>query len=926
MFSSTRGSSQHMLDHDTSGGRPQMSTDYVDSEQTLQSLVRALHQRGERTALMVLRGHGPESWTYAQLAQLTRQLATGLSAQGLKRGDFAVLFAPNSVPWIIACLALLDIGAIPVPVDTQAPREDLVHILQDSEADWIFLTSELKQRLEQLQALESEKLVLLDEAPRDAPAHWRRFLAERHGESPTTTPQDSALLFYTSGTTGLPKGVELTHRNLVSNIAAVLTLNIARASDRLLLPLPLHHVYAFTVGLLAPLTLGATVVMPYSLTGPNIERALRDGRATAILGVPALYSALYDTIARRIGTRGRAISASFRAMLALSTQLRRTLGVNIGKWLFAPLRRRFAPEVRIVISGGAALEPALAWKLEGLGWQVATGYGLTETSPILAFVAPGARRLDHAGRPLPGVALRIAPSEPRSALGEVLAKGANVFSGYRHLPEKNARAFTADGWFRTGDLGYIDKQGCLHLGGRVSSMIVSPAGQNIDPEDIETALQRGRYIREAGVLQDDGRLSAIVVPDSRATRELDARALEQTMRDEVLRQSRELPSYEHVTNILIDKVPLPRTRLGKLRRHKLTQRYDQLQRQASKGRAPMGQVSIETLAPEDRELVEDPIASRAWSWLVRRFPNQNLAPDTNLRLDLAVDSMEWLSLTVELRDHAGVELSDEVIGRIETVRDLLREASAAAYATHAGVAPEAQLREPEALLDEAEQQWLKPSGAFARGLKQLLHLLVRPLVRHLFHLKVEGEAHIPQTGPYILTPNHESLLDPVLVGVALGRQHLRQTYWGGWTGIMFNSPLKRMFSRAMHVLPVDQSKGPLSSLALAAAALQKGYSLVWFPEGGRSTTGELLPFRPGVGLLARAHAIPLVPVWIEGSGKALPVGACRPRRVDLSVTFGVPLDPKRLEQQGSGEQPHERIASALREELIGLRRAVRNER
>ena len=150
---------------------------------------------------------------------------------------------------------------------------------------------------------------------------------------------------------------------------------------------------------------------------------------------------------------------AIRSYYGLSIQLRRTLRVNIGKWLFAPLRQRFAPEVRMVISGGAALEPALARKLEGLGWQVATGYGLTETSPILTFNPPGARRFDNAGRPLPGVELRIVKAETPAAFGEVLAKGANVFSGYRHLPQLNGQAFTADGWFRTGDLGYVDSKG-----------------------------------------------------------------------------------------------------------------------------------------------------------------------------------------------------------------------------------------------------------------------------------------------------------------------------------------------------------------------------------------------------------------------------------------------------------------------------------
>lgn len=890
----------------------------VDTADTLQTSVSALARHRERAALIALRRDGLESWTYTELADVVRRLATGLRAQGLGQGDHAVLCAPNSAPWVVACLALLEIGAVPVPVDTQASREDLAHILQDSGARWALVSTALTPRLVQAQGRESLQLIFIDEEARNELRHWRRFLVEDGADLGAVSPDDCAVLFYTSGTTGPPKGVPLTHRNLSSNIAALLALDIARTDDRLLLPLPLHHVYPLVVGLLSPLALGVAIIIPYSLTGTHIERALNEGRATAILGVPRLYSTLCEAIEKRVSARGRVARALFRAMLGLSMGVRRVLGLNIGRWLFAPLRRRVAPHVRLVVSGGAALEPALAWKLEGFGWQVATGYGLTETSPILTFNLPGTRRFDNAGRPLPGVELRIDKPDPRAPLGEVLAKGPNVFSSYHHLPEQSARAFTADGWFRTGDLGYLDDKGYLHIDGRASTMIVLPGGTNVNPEDVEAALERGRYIREAGVVERNGRLGVIIVPEVGAVQGLGPARLEQAVRQDVLAQSRELASYQQVSKVLIDREPLPRTRLGKLRRHQLDRRYEEILRTEGEARLPSGPLSIDALSPDDRELLEDPIAKRVWAWLGEHYRAQALSPDTNLRLDLNVDSMEWLGLALEIRDHAGVELGDSVIGRVETVRDLLRESVAAAYATEAAIEPDVQLREPQMLLDEKQQRWLKPSGTAARAFTRLLYVIIRPLMRWIFHLEVRGEEHVPATGPCIITPNHQSLLDPLAVGVALGPKRLVHTCWGGWTGIMFNSPLRRAFSRAVRVLPVDLEKGPLSNLALGVVALQQHCNLVWFPEGERFATGEVHAFRTGIGLLAQAYAAPIVPVWIEGSGQALPPGAYWPRRRAISVTFGAALDAKLLQRQGVGTQPHERIANALRGEVASL--------
>jgi long-chain acyl-CoA synthetase len=199
--------------------------------------------------------------------------------------------------------------------------------------------------------------------------------------------------------------------------------------------------------------------------------------------------------------------------------------------------------------------------------------------------------------------------------------------------------------------------------------------------------------------------------------------------------------------------------------------------------------------------------------------------------------------------------------------------------------------------------------------------LDRLLMRGAFRLTVRGLAHLPEQGPFILTPNHVSLLDPLAIAAALPGQHLGRTYWGGWTGIMFTNLLMRLVSRATGVVPIDPRRGPLSSLAFGAAALKGGHNLVWFPEGERSRSGELQRFRPGIGLVLGAQRVPAVPVWIAGSYEALPRGKWWPRLRPIVVTFGEPVGPEELQGQGAGDRPHECIAAALHDRVAALGRA-----
>jgi long-chain acyl-CoA synthetase len=899
---------------------------------TLRSLVDGLSEHGDRPAVLALRKQEMERWSYAKLADQVQRLAQGLAKAGVGKGVPVALFATNRPEWLVACLAVIKAGAVAVPVDVQLGDDVLTHVLNDSGSRFLCTTSDQLERLDRLELKASPQRILLD-AGTDEEQSWQRLLSDQSAELPQVEPDDPAVLFYTSGTTGMPKGVPLSHRNLVFQLNTLRQANLVREDDRFLLPLPLHHVYPFVLGMLGPMLLGLPLVLPQALTGPQMIRALQEGEVTAIIGVPRLYRALYEGIERRLASRGLISRLLLRATIGLSTWLRRRVGLRLGKLLLRPLHKQLGPTLRILVSGGAALDPDLAWKLEGLGWKTASGYGLTETAPMLTLDPPGRARIGSVGRPLAGVEIRIdrsaRPDQPPSAEapaaaqaneeGEILARGPGVFAGYHNLPDKTAEAFTRDGWFRTGDLGYLDADGYLYVTGRVKTLIVAEGGEKAQPDQVEEAYQEHPALREVGVLQKDGRLVAVIVPGSSAGRGDQDGELDRAIRAAIDEQSKKLPSYQRVSDYVLSRQPLPRTQLGKIQRHKLEERYEQVKKGAEKaGEKAVGPMSAEEMNPEDRALLENPAAQQVWEWLADRYREQPLTPDTSPQHDLGVDSMEWLNLTLEIRQHAGVELSEEAIGELDTVRGLLQAVAEASEGEGTG-AKMADLDRPEEALSEEQKGRLEPPGLVRSGIDAGLYQANRMLMRALFRLQVRGAGHLPSRGPFVLASNHSSHLDSLAIAAALDYRRYRDTFWVALVGADVNAILSGLVRLLPRALPIDPRRGVLSSLALAAAALKRSRSLVWYPEGQRSVKGELQSFKPGLGVLTEHVPATIVPVFVHGTHDALPPGSFLPRLNQVTVVFGPALDPRELERQGDGEKPADRMVQALYDRVAELR-------
>jgi long-chain acyl-CoA synthetase len=491
-----------------------------------------------------------------------------------------------------------------------------------------------------------------------------------------------------------------------------------------------------------------------------------------------------------------------------------------------------------------------------------------------------------------------------------------VFEGYYRMEEKTEECFTEDGFFRTGDLARIE-DGQVFIEGRISTRIALQGGENVDPTELEDIYGEVEGVEEIGVLEDEGKLAALVVPEGDLLREGGADEAASRLKKKLKARGEELASYRRLARVELSTRPLERTRLGKLRRHALEEAYAKA-RAGEDGKAKAEQpAEIESLSSEDRALLEDGTAHDLWDLLCERYPDRPVEPDAHLEIDLGIDSMEWVELSVSIESKIGVAVDEDLIARVDRVRDLLE---AVAESGEAGEREDIKepLENPKEALSREDLHRTESRGPIRLLIGTFLFLLLRLCLRCFLRIEAKGLDRLPEA-PYLLTPNHASYLDAPSLGLALGYQRARRFFWAGDTNIMLGNPVMRAISKLAQVVPIDARRRPRSSLAFVALLLDRKRPLVWFPEGGISGDGELQAFQPGLGVLLQQHDVPVVPVRIEGTYESLPRGRLWPRRSHVRVHFGQPCPAEEL-RGGDGEsrEPKE-IAEALRRKVAALR-------
>ncbi len=876
------------------------------------SLLTDLEQRGESPAIIEVRGSDLRIHSYGDLATRVRSLAQGLLQAGIGPGERVGLMAPNGAPWVIARLAIAAAGAVAVAIDDLADAEEVAMNIRTSGLRRLFTVRAHLTMLRDLDGrLGTQPILIDDDDANDVAAiSWSSLnRAQTNAGLPPLAADAPSMLVHTSGTTGSPRPFLLKNGNIEVNVRAIKGLGLLGPADRVLLPLPLHHVYPFVVGLLVPFAAGAAVVLPEAATGPQIVSALQLTQATTMIGVPRLYEALVAGLEAQARARGRLQAGLFSLLLRTSIAARRRFGISLGRILFPPIHRRLG-RLRLLVSAGAKLEAEVIWKLEGLGFRTLCGYGLAETASAFTGNTPGAQRIGSEGKPLGDGRVRIADPDTEGK-GEIQLQGPAVFDGYLDNPEANRAAFTADGWFRSGDLGRLDKDGYVFVEGRLKELIVLGGGKKVFPEELEKLYGDSPFIREVAVLERDGSLVALVVPDNAAIRASPNTSIDAVVRVTLGEVAQRLPSHQRLSGYAIARQPLPRTRLGKYQRYVLPRLYHE----ALAGRPASREVF---LSEDDRALLAGHKAAAAWRVLQRRYAGRGLTLDADPQLDLGIDSLEWLSLGLELESVLGMRLAEQDFVEVAKVRDLLRmiESAKPDGSTEA---------EAAAMLARDEANWLAPNTPTEMLAGTVLYGLIRGIARVVFQLRVKGLEHLPEAPPYLIVANHVSDLDPLLIGASLPLAKLRAQYWSGLRNRLFTGPVRRKLARVAHIFPVDE-RAPGATLAMAGAVLSRGKSLIWFPESWRSPDGRLQSFLPGVGRLLREHPVPVVPAYIKGTFEAMPRDRSWPRPFPVTVTFGATLDSRAMEAQGQGDTAEARMADGLRQEIARLAVAAGGER
>ena len=518
------------------------------------------------------------TFTYGQVKENVLALASWFKNSGVEKGDRIAVSGKNSPEWGTVFLAGLFCGAVVCPMDYALHDNEMDNILATAKPKLFFVDEEKFQRFKNLSA-DYEVYSL---SPKFKAEFVMDLKAEGNVDLHEALEDDLAVILLTSGTTGNPKGVMLTHKNLVSDTYIAQTRMYLNEKDVFYALLPIHHAYTMQAVFIESLSVGAEIVYGKSMAVTRLMKELKEGQITMLLGVPLLFNKLLAGIMKGIKSKGPIVYGAIKILLELSYIIKKLTGKNPGKVLFkAVLKQANIYSLRIAICGGGPLASSVFKIYNEMGIDFVQGYGLTETSPIITLNPVDHFKIESVGQYFfPWMEMKIIDAAEDGA-GEVAVKGPMVFKGYYNMPEETAKVFTEDGFFRTGDIGRLDKEGYLVLCGRAKNMIVTDGGKNVYPEEIENAFQLETDIAQitvAGYVEDKEskaeKIEALVYPSDDLFAKLNLKREENSQPDEVknavneivAKINRTLQPYARISKVTILDKALEMTTTQKVKR------------------------------------------------------------------------------------------------------------------------------------------------------------------------------------------------------------------------------------------------------------------------------------------------------------------------------------------------------------------------
>lgn len=776
------------------------------------------------------------------------------SLMDIEKEERVAIFMENRPEYMGAVLGIWDKKGTCTNLDASYNAEQLIYVFNDSHPKYIITSNENIEVVKKAKEESNSDIRILnvDEIDTTKEIEIKDVAIE-------CLEKDAvAVMLYTSGTTGNPKGVMLTFDNLMSNIVGVEEIKMVSSEDRLLAILPFHHILPLSFTILMPLRFGCLIVILDELSSEAIKRNLQKYKITIVIGVPRVWEMFHKGIKSKI--RENALSYKlFNICKYLNV-------MALNKIVFKKIQDAFGGNIKFLVSGGAKLDREICEDFAIFGFKMLEGYGLTETSPIISF-----NRIDNAipgtvGTPFPGVKVKLEDD------GEIVVKGRNVMKGYYNKPEATAEAIDSEGWFHTGDLGQFDGDH-LKIIGRKKEMIVLSNGKNINPSDIEAEIMKGTdLIQEVAVTEDEKHLIAIIYPDFKVLEEKKIVNAKEAIKWEVIdKYNITAPKYKKILDIVIVKEELPKTKLGKFRRFMLKDLLKGTTLIKGASEAVILEKEKEKRVSTSKEVNTQEF--KAISKFIADLHNEiDIIPESHLEIDLGLDSLDIVEIITFIQNTFNVEISEEDFSRIKTVEALCQ-----------------YIREKGGNFEEKEINWKKifdepvdlkmPTSKYVIPITTIL----RPLFT--WHVKLEKNiSKLEKISPVIYIGNHQSMLDAFAFGQALPKDILKNTYFLA-INIHFEGKIKKHLAENGNIILIDANKNLKETLKIAAKVLKEGKNLVIFPEGARTRDGELQEFKKTFAMLSKELNVPIIPFVIKGAYELMPYGKGVPSSGKMSITF-----------------------------------------